>query len=277
MADYSKWDKLVDSDEEEKEKAARESRSEREEELEKFAELRDEVDRWLKLQVTRLHREENTGVPELCVHGIEPRWVGSEERATLAMFLAVVHFEKYDINVGRHHQIMNIARQNRWIEDDPGTLELLCRLHRRVMKGASEAGLSAQDKKMEDFLVSAVNTLAAPAIAGCSEGYGKIYEFFALIGDPKTDSAWDIRAKFMKKEYAADAMFNSLIPPAPAASGADDYGDAPLVRPGLCLILIVSLLGVILVLYLLYRRSGGAPPAEAPAPPPGTAGGEAEL
>lgn len=56
--------------------------------------------------------------------------------------------------------------------------------------------------------VSAINTLAAPSRAGCSAGYGKLFELFAVISDPKDPAAWSARETYVKKEYAAEAAWD---------------------------------------------------------------------
>mmetsp|Transcript_105811 Transcript_105811/g.329896 ORF Transcript_105811/g.329896 Transcript_105811/m.329896 type:complete len:292 (-) Transcript_105811:44-919(-) len=284
MADYSKWDKLdvSDDEEEEREKERKQRLAAKADEMEKYVELRDEVDRWMKRHLTRMRRElgADPSCPELNASGIQPRFPSDEERRTLSMFVAVAHHEKLKDNLARHHDIMNIARQNRWIEEDPGTLELLCRLHRALNKVATDGqkSTSMEDQAMEDKLISAINLLAAPPLAGCPEGYGKIFELFALIGDPKDERAWDIKAKYMQKEYAGDALFNSIMPAEARLSGGntkEDY-DMPS-RPGAGWLawLLLWILALVL-LYILVRRttwwSGPAaavddtPPAAAAAP-----------
>jgi len=283
MADYSKWDKIADSSDEEdsKRKAQqREKRAAREEELEKHGQERDKIDRWLKGHLTRMRRElgADPTVPEL-VKGVKPRWLSDEERKTMAMFIAVVHHDKYDINIARHHDIINIARQNRWLEEDPGTLELLCRVQRGFLKGTgNEKSISMEDQSMEDMLISAINTLSAPVLAGCAGGYGGIYELFALIGDPKSEHAWDVRAKFMKKEYAADALFNSLLPsegrPGLSTSSREEY-DMPSQGPGWALICFVIILFVSIA-YIAYWTWSLKPSSSVAVDdtPPGSRSGE---
>mmetsp|Transcript_102049 Transcript_102049/g.304527 ORF Transcript_102049/g.304527 Transcript_102049/m.304527 type:complete len:292 (-) Transcript_102049:46-921(-) len=286
MANYSKWDKLeVSDDEEEKQTKERQQRlSAQAEEMEKYVEVRDEVERWLKRHLTRMRRElgADPSCPELHASGISPRFPSDEERRALAMFIAVVHHEKLKDNLSRHHDIMNIARQNRWIEEDPGTLELLCRLHRGLLQvnKDGERSISSDDQKMEDKLISAINILAAPPLAGCPDGYGKIFELFAMIGDPKSEKAWDVKAKYMKKEYAGDALFNSMMPSEARLSGGgndkEDY-DMP-TPPWKGLLMSCFWIGILVVLIYLFMRTLSAmlypaavdatPGDAAPAPDP---------
>uniref|UniRef100_A0A7S1PK49 Uncharacterized protein n=1 Tax=Alexandrium catenella TaxID=2925 RepID=A0A7S1PK49_ALECA len=261
MANYSKWDKLEVSDDEEDKRQESEKQQRlaaHAEEMGKFVEVRDQVETWLKRHLTRMRRElgADPTCPELTAHGTPIRFPSDEERKTLAMFIAVVHHEKLKDNLVRHHDIMNIARQNRWIEEDPGTLELLCRLHRSLIKADSigQKSTTMEDQKMEDMVISAINILAAPPLCGCKEGYGKVFELFALIGDPKTDEAWDMKAKYMKKEFAGDALFNSMMPPEARLSGGSDFKDAYDMPNGPWTGVISVLLWILLCvfIYLLY-------------------------
>eukprot|EP00429_Kryptoperidinium_foliaceum_P051944 CAMPEP_0176087142 /NCGR_PEP_ID=MMETSP0120_2-20121206/43624_1 /TAXON_ID=160619 /ORGANISM="Kryptoperidinium foliaceum, Strain CCMP 1326" /LENGTH=236 /DNA_ID=CAMNT_0017420981 /DNA_START=84 /DNA_END=791 /DNA_ORIENTATION=+ len=215
MADYAKFDKIVDSDDEQQAPEDEEDRGiQTATEEERIAQLKQqaEIDRWLKAKLKVIFPPvDQGGPPELDPWDeIAPRKLTDDERQALAMFMVINHFEQFDINIGRHHDILNLARQNRWLEEDPGTIELLCQLQRSITKTGDT--LERSDEQAEAMLVTAINTLAAPPRAGCSAGYGKIFEFFALVSDPKDSAGWDARAKYVKKEYAAEALFDSLMP-----------------------------------------------------------------
>mmetsp|Transcript_57453 Transcript_57453/g.162179 ORF Transcript_57453/g.162179 Transcript_57453/m.162179 type:complete len:292 (-) Transcript_57453:28-903(-) len=257
MADYSKWDKIVDSDDElDKKQADPQVAPVDVEEREREVQTQEEVDRWLKRQIAKVVRkhEPPPGAPPELDDPVPIKQLTPEERRTLARFLVIAHHEKYDINIGKHHDIINVARQNRWLEEDPLTLQLLCHIHRSLLDNAGNKGmLSSEDKTMEDMLVSTINTLAAPSRAGCNEGYGKIFELFALIGAPQTSSAWDVRAKYMEKQYAADAILELAFPELPV-DGADETSTGSRWY-GVCLCFLIGV-ALMAALYLGFTYFG---------------------
>mmetsp|Transcript_177481 Transcript_177481/g.569207 ORF Transcript_177481/g.569207 Transcript_177481/m.569207 type:complete len:283 (-) Transcript_177481:92-940(-) len=248
-----------DDDEDRAEKDACERRVAAEDRRKLHAERKVEIDRWLKAKIRRLFPPEDaTGPPELDAwEDIPPRKVTDEERGVLAMFISVVHCQPNELNLANHHEIMEVARTSRWLEEDPCTLELLCQILRSLRAADQGALLGAPELRMEEMLLCAINTLAAPPRAGCSEGFGKLYELFALIGDPKSDKAWEFRTKYMKKEYAAEAIFESLMPSArrkPGAADPDD-GEPPLLGCfEWCLIGVMVALLICLFLFVLFSR-----------------------
>jgi len=255
MADYSKWDHIVDSSDEEKERRerkAQEAKSIEAEEKEKEIELQVEIDRWLKRQVAQVQKDQEAKAsrpPELTGSAFSPRIVNDEERKVLAMLMVTAHFEVGNTNILKHHDIFELTRKHRWIEEDPGTLELLCIITRNVtQKGASLPHSGPGIPPMHDRMVSILNLLAAPTKAGCNPGYGKVFELFALIGDPKTKKAWDVREKYNKKEYAAEAMFDSLL-------DKDELSDLLPKRNyirRLCLVLTASIFFIAWFIYMIF-------------------------
>merc|ERR1719352_1686336 len=134
MNDYSKWDKLEDSEEEErsKEKASSSAYNEDQEEARK---LQEDVDLWLRRSIAKLgrDREDFKRPPELREH-VQHRQVTKEERKVLAMLCVLSHFEEGTTNLDRHPQMLEMCRHHRWLEEDPGALELLCKIHNNSMK-----------------------------------------------------------------------------------------------------------------------------------------------
>merc|ERR1719331_1521524 len=79
------------------------------------------------------------------------RVVTKAEREVLAMLIAMSHFEEGDTNLDRHAQMLDLVRHHRWMEEDPGTLELLCRVHNNVMKDSNgEPAQGRHKREMED-------------------------------------------------------------------------------------------------------------------------------
>lgn len=262
MADYRKFEGIGNGSDSESEDAeqVRESR-ERQAALDDQRALhagrKDQVDKWLKAKIRQIFPpQDGSGPPELDPwEDIPPRRVTDEERSALAMFLSVAHFEAHSNNLANHRDIMSIARQHRWLEEDPGTVELLCQVQ-RCLRSSGNSGaesVSGLDARMEDMVLSGLNTLAAPSRAGCSEGYGKIYELFAIIGDPKTSDAWNVREKYMKKEYAAEALFESLMPKTQTADGENGQMFS---STEWCIFFGSLLLVVLVVAVLIWRFSG---------------------
>merc|ERR1719198_1188290 len=125
------------------------------------------------------------------------------------------HFEEGDTNLDRHALMLDLVRHHRFLEEDPGTLELLCRVHNHVMKDGGEHGRQTREfedpesHRMRNMVLSGINTLSAPKRSKCPGG---LLELFTLICTPETEDAKEMRRKWQKKDFAKDALFDSLFP-----------------------------------------------------------------
>lgn len=189
---YSKWDKIVDSDEEEEEK--REAQQFRkpvnEEVMEKDRQLQETVGNWLRGQLRTLP-------PELYASGM--RQLSDGDVRALARFMVVSHFDDNSTNLTRHRDIIDLARRDVWLEE-VGTLELLSVIHQR-----SSQLWEPHDRNMRKMLYSAVNTLAAPKLAP-SIGKGNILDLFAVIAAPKSEEEWGLRERYQRKDFAGKVL-----------------------------------------------------------------------
>eukprot|EP00930_Biecheleria_cincta_P095277 TRINITY_DN87255_c0_g1_i1.p1 TRINITY_DN87255_c0_g1~~TRINITY_DN87255_c0_g1_i1.p1 ORF type:complete len:288 (+),score=73.60 TRINITY_DN87255_c0_g1_i1:48-911(+) len=225
MNDYSKWDKLVDSDDE-VEEVPRKADENREQFDELLRAEQAGAEQWLRRNIALLKKTEEEpkysrhdahAAPELLKNSQVPyRNVSRDEIRVLAMLLVITNFEEGETNLIRHPQILDLVRHHRWLEGDPGTLELLCRIHNLNMKqtddkhrppaGSPEAEL---DFKHRSMCLCAINTLAGPEKAKRSGG---LLELINLICTPATPEAHELRLKWQKKEFGKDALFDSLFP-----------------------------------------------------------------
>lgn len=236
---YSKFDNLSDSEEEE-EKRRRTRESFRREEQEILRADQEAIERWLKRQEENIRRNDekprrpNKYEPrkgrefgeelEMKQRVLPIRKLTKDERKVVAMLVSVSHFEEGQTNLERHPQILELVRHNRWLEEDPGTLELLCRAHNFSMRIGTNMkkgrrGVDSDDEiRVEDteeesriraMIFCGINTLAAPKYAKCEGG---VLELMNTICTPETTAARDLRIKWQKKEYAKDAIMRSLFP-----------------------------------------------------------------
>lgn len=217
MNDYSKWDKLQDSDEEQ-EINERNAASVQNQDAEWFLREQDLVDQWLRKKISMLPKGkgESERPPELTDQTPTFRKVTKEERKVLAMLIVLSHFEEGTTNLDRHPQMLDLVRHHRWLEEDPGTLELLCQVHNQNMKKSDSSGGSGttvkesdDDIRMRAMCLSGINTLAAPRKTGCTGG---LLELVTMICTPANDRARDLRKKWQKKDFAKDAIFDNLFP-----------------------------------------------------------------
>jgi len=219
MNNYDKWDAIVDSDEENEKRQSR-CKSYELEAAEGRRQLQAEIDSWLRRQINKLPRDGDPttkrlhqSMPELARSAPTPiRAISKSEREVLAMLIAVSHFEEGDTNLDRHPLMLDLVRHHRWIEEDPGSLELLCRVHNHVMKEGEHGRHAMEDpehQRMRDMVLSAINTVAAPKRAKCPGG---LLELFTQICTPENEESRELRRKWQTKEYAKDALFDSLFP-----------------------------------------------------------------
>jgi len=220
MADYSKWEKLTDEDEDDLDAAAKT----RAEYQEACREEQEAVEQWLRRNMSQLQRSEAEqkgkdplAPPELIRNSQQPfRKASREDLRALSMLMVLSHFEENETNLTRHPQLLDLVRHNRWMEEDPGAVELLCRIHNLHMKAAEDKGRAPVAPKQEQLemryrhmCLSAINTLAAPKKANCAGG---LLEIVNTICTPKTPEAQQMRLKWQKKEFGKDALFDSLFP-----------------------------------------------------------------
>lgn len=255
---YSKWDNIEDSDDDEPKAGPLVLPPPENEELEHRRNLQEQLDEWLRRQMYQLKKEEdkNTGPkhirnPELyALHEdskkLAPyRKVTKEERKTLAMLIAVSDFAEGQTNLTRHPQLLDLVRHNRWMEEDPGTLELLCRIHNMVMRSSGDKSAKKEtpyDAEMRNKLLCGINTLAAPKRSKCPGG---LLELATLICTPETDSARELRRKWQNKDFAKDAVLDSLFPDLKGMGDGDGSSDSMWEVWALVAILVIIVVGVI--------------------------------
>lgn len=261
MPDYSKWAKLEDS-EEENEVRQREEASLKQAKFDTHRDLQGEIDGWLRRALHRLPKDDTpeqlkATMPEFSqahTHAVRPfRKITEKERQALSFFIAVNWFEEGETNLDRHAQILDVIRHDRWLEEDPGTVELLCRLHNHAMKDSetknpahSQSHLDGDTHKMRLMVLTAINTLAAPKRAKCSKG---LLEMFNLVCTPEDEAGREMRLKWQKKEFGKDALFESLFPDLKAYQDGemdDDKGEFWIVL-GLC---VLALVGIVAFAYM---------------------------
>jgi len=269
MNDYSKWDKLVDSDDDAREPG----QLSRQEQNEMHLVRQEEMQQWLRRQIARLDEpgakrryppssggfEDDDycpgGPPELDKFEAAPlRKLTKEERKIVAMFCVVSHFDDGQTNLERHPQMLDLVRHNRWLEEDPGTLELLCRIQAASLKrsGKKQDGPQEdpQETRMRDMLVSGMNTLAG---AKKCKLPGGLLEMVTAICTPTTDKAKEMRVKWQKKEYAKEALLESMFPE--LRNSKEELDDGGTLKDILMFAGIFLLLVLIIVLMLYMPTS----------------------
>ncbi|CAE8647842.1 unnamed protein product [Polarella glacialis] len=135
--------------------------------------------------------------------------VNDEERRVLAMFLVICRSSEGGTNLARHREILEMARQNRWLEE-ACTLELLCSLHRHGSDMLVSELTRKQDLDCFQMVASTINTLAATRCPECF-GSHRIFDLFALIGDPKGEEAWNVKEAYARQLFAMDAIANQPL------------------------------------------------------------------
>lgn len=255
MVNYDKWDKIdVESseDSEEDQAVARTKESMHNDEIAKRIEMKEGIERWLRRQIQRLPRDGEEGAPR-SVEKRPPlpvRNLTEEERRVVAMFMAMTFFEEGETNLERHADLINMVRQHRWLEEDPGTLELMCRVHHNAMRQADKQTEASEDRTMREMLMCAINCIAAPKRVGCAKG---LYELCTLICTPTTDKGRECRKKYQKKEYAKDALFDSLFPDLRHFAEDDKDDDS---SSDFWIFLVMGILAVVAIvaMVLLYKN-----------------------
>lgn len=220
MNDYRKWDQIADSDDEQENIKQPRDPETLDADIERLREEQAEAERWLRKMLALLIKNDEMSkpgrydAPELIRKNVVPyRKASHEELKILAMLLVVSHFEEGGTNLTRHPQMLELVRHNRWLEEDPGTLELLCKVHTSHSMSSKGPDLGSQEtskeQRMRAMCLSAINTLAAPKKAGCSGG---LLELFNRICTPSNAQNHDLRVKWQSKEFAKDALFDSMFP-----------------------------------------------------------------
>ncbi|CAE8676494.1 unnamed protein product [Polarella glacialis] len=266
MNDYSKWDKIVDSDDEkEGEKIERELESEKAEGAQYMRELQDSVEHFLQRNHRVLlkgdgedSRSDPYRAPELVRQAQLPyREVNREELRVLAMFICLTHFDDGETNLSRHPEILEMVRHHRWLEQDPGTLEFLCRVHNLNMKEDAPKP-TTKDVRLKAMVLSAINTIAAAKKAKC---VGGLLELINQICTPTTPEAREHRIKWQKKEFGKDALFDSLFPDLRELKDkeGDEDNDWTEVYVMIAFIVVIVLVLVLLVVYGLPGSMGARP------------------
>eukprot|EP00971_Amphidinium_carterae_P041016 805511-Amphidinium_carterae.1 len=95
----------------------------------------EQMSRWLKDMIAGVQRDETGGKRDYqSPSNKRPfRKVTREERDALAMFMVICYTgSDADTNLSRHAEMTRIILDHKWMQDDPATLELLCRVHLRV-------------------------------------------------------------------------------------------------------------------------------------------------
>eukprot|EP00927_Polykrikos_kofoidii_P074227 TRINITY_DN70207_c0_g1_i1.p1 TRINITY_DN70207_c0_g1~~TRINITY_DN70207_c0_g1_i1.p1 ORF type:complete len:368 (+),score=96.52 TRINITY_DN70207_c0_g1_i1:56-1159(+) len=287
--DYKKWDKIDVSDEEE-EPAPSFREPSTSEEHEHRAAVQTEVDRWLRRQITVLKNEEkeeqekssrmsNAYPSRSGNYGMEGDMGGrssfmpkkqlarirdltKEERGVLSRMVAVSSFDEGETNLTRHPELLDLVRHHRWLETDPGTLELLCRIHNAVMRrsgSGSGATESDEDKRNRDRVLCAINTLSAAKQAKIPGG---LLDLIATICTPETDAARELRKKWQRKEFAKDALFDSLFPDVRQQVEQDNKDDS-MWEIWLMLFLIVAVIAAMVFFFYYLPKLPGKEVASA--------------
>mmetsp|Transcript_101389 Transcript_101389/g.295388 ORF Transcript_101389/g.295388 Transcript_101389/m.295388 type:complete len:286 (-) Transcript_101389:120-977(-) len=285
MNDYSKWDKLQDSDEEQEPKPS----PELEDEAERCRVEQELVERWLRKEVVQLNKAQEPQRPPELKELAPYRKITKEELKVLAMLLVLSHFDEGKTNLDRHPQMLELARHHRWLEEDPGTLELLCRVHSQSMRKGSGGGSSGtggphggatlqdtpEDQRMRQICFSGINTLAAPRKAKCAGG---LLELVTMICTPASEHARELRKQWQKKEFAKDAIFASLFPDLQKYS-EESQSDSGMKEVWVVLAVLLLIAIVIMLAFLgpsvpFYTRTPAPSP---PAPQPFSGHAPTEL
>eukprot|EP00403_Amphidinium_massartii_P002178 CAMPEP_0178379346 /NCGR_PEP_ID=MMETSP0689_2-20121128/4895_1 /TAXON_ID=160604 /ORGANISM="Amphidinium massartii, Strain CS-259" /LENGTH=260 /DNA_ID=CAMNT_0019999445 /DNA_START=1 /DNA_END=780 /DNA_ORIENTATION=- len=168
--------------------------------------------RWIDKELASVSGDKSNGA---IINSREVRDVSSEERGALAMLMALSHFEEGSTNLHLHIEIRNHVGSHQWMEDDPGAVELLCRVHNNMLAEVRASGLQniedSPENEMRKKIISAVNVLVAPGLAECSGG---LREFMPQIctEKPSSDITKEWKEKYHRQDYGKQAVIASLCP-----------------------------------------------------------------
>jgi len=262
---YDKFQGIGDSDDE-KDHSVEYQRARCADERDDLAALTTRLDRSLKRRIQVLKREASEADRKLHdrVGQLPSREVNEAERQVLARLLAVSHFPDGSHNLHRHVEILELGRHNRWLEEDPGLLRLLCRLHVSVLKSDNPSEEDRrmgrdygrrrspreveEDHQLQECLLCAVNMLAAPKQAKL---VGGMLELVQMICTPGTPAAQELRRKYERKEFGKDAVFETLFPSMTKdeKDEEDDSGWGELAF--FCVLIIIVVAAMAIGIYLL--------------------------
>lgn len=279
MSSYDKWDKLAadvsDDEQEEAEKKLLPRHPGPTDDWQRIKEDQEQIFEWLGRQQLTLRQREadmmaafdkahqgpSAGPPELedlaaVKKKFARKWrdVSKEERSVLAMLVSLSYFESGETNLHRHPQLLDLMRQNRWLEEDPGTLELLCQVHGLDLNYGTKAtgDKNAPEQRFRSMVICGINTLAAAPKSGCKGGF---LELVTLICTPDAEKAKEFRTKWEKKEFGKEALLASVFPELKTEEPEEGNMEFwMMVGTG-----IASLIGLIL-LVLLIRWAPETPP-----------------
>lgn len=297
---YNKWDKLVDSDEEDVGQQRLASSSQNDD-TNRCKSMQAALDEWLGRQMHVMKKEEQGGDSDFSggrsdhdgyshnAKGYEKggfggssyggyggqrggddhfrpsglrskplapyRSVTKEERKVLAMLIALSEFATGETNLTRHPELLELVRHHRWLEEDPQVLELLCRIHNGAMRRAGkDVGdmEASEDGRMRELLMCGINTLAAPQRAKVSGG---ILSLISQICTPTDEAARENRRKWQQKEFAKEALFDSLFPDMRASAEEDKGSDTMRELWGLLALMVLLIVGMGAFIYFGRRGS----------------------
>eukprot|EP00747_Dinoflagellata_sp_TGD_P180932 gnl/TRDRNA2_/TRDRNA2_34199_c0_seq1.p1 gnl/TRDRNA2_/TRDRNA2_34199_c0~~gnl/TRDRNA2_/TRDRNA2_34199_c0_seq1.p1 ORF type:complete len:358 (-),score=77.16 gnl/TRDRNA2_/TRDRNA2_34199_c0_seq1:72-1145(-) len=253
---YGKWDGVGDGDSsEEEERKERERVAFEEDEKTAHRQIKDEIDSWLQRQIARLPQQDPAREMEMAP--LTPwRRVTRDERQQLAMFMAICQMEQGETNLDRHPQMLEIVRHNRWMEEDPGALEVLCRVHHQVMKDSSNTPES-EDARMRELLVSAINTLGA---AKRCKFEGGLLQLVTAICTPQCDRDRELRKLYQKKQFAKDTLFDSLFPELKRYKDGGDLSAPPDSGAEMIWLFLLTILMAVAVFAFVGLSYGGNDP-----------------
>eukprot|EP00929_Paragymnodinium_shiwhaense_P012037 TRINITY_DN11862_c0_g1_i1.p1 TRINITY_DN11862_c0_g1~~TRINITY_DN11862_c0_g1_i1.p1 ORF type:complete len:323 (+),score=82.33 TRINITY_DN11862_c0_g1_i1:48-1016(+) len=182
-----------------------------------------DVEAWFERECQKLFEKESARAAEIRKHNggvdVDPVKDPSKgdhvnlsrsDRQVLGAICAVSEFQGPETtNLTRYPELVEIFKAHRWLDHDPGALELLCRLHamhqpaRPLHRGDVD---SEEAVRFRNILVCAINTLAAAQLSGYDGGFLSLIDTLARAG---TDEEKVYRRKWQMKEFADLALSHS--------------------------------------------------------------------